>query len=482
MSDLKSNLIQQAPEKAPQLSLMDAVRLARHFARNEDGVMTIFAMMILMMMLLVGGIGVDIMRNEMERAKLQSTIDRAVLAAADIDQELDPESVVNDYFDKAGMGEYLSSVTVDEGLNYRTVLATANSPTPTQFMRLMGVDELNAPARSKAEERISNVEISMVLDISGSMRYNSKMPNLRNAAKTFIDEVLREETEDLISVSLVPYTAQVNAGELIHERLNTINNHGYSYCIDFEPSDFSSTTISLGKEYETMQHFEKSSTRYYGGQRISNPGCPKREYEKIKPLSQNANVLKSVINNYTHRANTAIHLGMKWGVALLDPSFRPITQALNADGHVDGVFASRPSAYNDPETLKTVILMTDGQNVDTWRIQPWYYANANHWNHWNRNALDYYLNRYVRSYQWNNWRYKKYTSGQADAMLDNICDAAKDQGIVIWSIGFEVSNFSAGIMENCASSPAHFFRVEGVEISEAFSSIASQINQLRLTQ
>jgi hypothetical protein len=67
-------------------------------------------------------------------------------------------------------------------------------------------------------------------------------------------------------------------------------------------------------------------------------------------------------------------------------------------------------------------------------------------------------------------------------MLSNICQAAKDEHIVIWSIGFEVTDHGANVMQDCASSPSHFFRVEGVEISEAFEAIARQINQLRLTQ
>jgi hypothetical protein len=67
-------------------------------------------------------------------------------------------------------------------------------------------------------------------------------------------------------------------------------------------------------------------------------------------------------------------------------------------------------------------------------------------------------------------------------MLSNICAAARAKNIVIWSIGFEVSNHGANVMRDCASSPSHFFRVEGVEITEAFSAIARQINQLRLTQ
>ena len=187
-------------------------------------------------------------------------------------------------------------------------------------------------------------------------------------------------------------------------------------------------------------------------------------------------------DNYTSRANTSIHLGMKWGVALLDPSFRPITQAMVNDSNVDSAFSDRPAAYDDPDTLKTIVLMTDGQNVSTTRIQPWYYNSASEYVHWNYYPLQWYLNRYVNSYYHSNWKYTKYTSSQADSMLSSICTAAKNEGIVIWSVGFEVSTYSASVMESCASSPSHFFRVEGVEISEAFSAIASQINQLRLTQ
>ncbi|MEM6660422.1 MAG: pilus assembly protein TadG-related protein, partial [Pseudomonadota bacterium] len=184
-------------------------RSAFRFARDESGTMTMFSIMMLMMMLLVGGIGVDLMRNEMERTRVQATIDRAVLAAADLDQTLDPTAVVNDYFSKAGMSEYLTSVTVDQGLNYRTVTAKARTTTPTQFMRLMGVEELTVPAQGQAQEKVANVEISMVLDISGSMGRNNKMANLQDAAKTFVDTVIRDETENLISLSLIPYTAQV---------------------------------------------------------------------------------------------------------------------------------------------------------------------------------------------------------------------------------------------------------------------------------
>lgn len=448
------------------------------FIRDESGTMTIFGVSMFGMMLLVGGIGVDLMHNEMERTRVQAVIDRAVLAAADLDQTLEPAAVVNDYFNKAGMLNYLTSVTVDEGLNYRTVSAQAMTTTRTQFMRLMGVDELNVPAQGQAEERISNVEISVVLDISGSMGRNNKMENLQDAAKAFVDSVIRDETEDLISISLIPYTAQVNAGFEIFDELDVDHIHDFSYCVDFEIEDFDMAALDFTKTYEQMQHFEAGSSYSYP---IGNPGCPQQDYEEILPFSQSKSILKSRIDDYRARANTSIHLGMKWGVAMLDPSFRPVTQALALDDEIASVFAARPAAYDDPETLKTIILMTDGENVDTVRIQPWYYAQESHYVHWSRYPLYWYYNNYVRRNS-SNWYYTKYTSGQADTMLSNICTAAKQEGIVVWSVGFEVTNSSADIMENCASSPSHFFRVEGVEISEAFAAIATQINQLRLTQ
>ncbi|MEL6884558.1 MAG: TadE/TadG family type IV pilus assembly protein [Pseudomonadota bacterium] len=461
---------------------------AAKFSGDERGTVTYFAIFMLMMMLLVGGIAVDLMENEMERTRVQNVLDRAVLAAADLDQPLEPAEVVADYFSKAGLGHYSPTVSVDEGLNYRTVSATAApGSTRTQFMRLMGVDTLPVNAGGTAEERVSNVEISMVLDISGSMGRNDKMDHLQDAAKTFIDTVIRDETDDLISISLIPYTAQVSASQDIFEAMQIPRRSGNpGWCVDFVENDFSTTTVRMDGTYEHMQFFDEG---WSYSNPVNNPGCPGRDdgigqnrsYEQIIGFSQNANTLKNRIDSYRARANTSIHIGMKWGVAMLDPSFKPVVQALGLQNKVDSAFGNRPALYSDTETLKTVLLMTDGQNVNTTRIQPWYYNSRSERIHWTKYPLHWYLNRYVGG-SWSNWRYTKYTSGQADDMLHNICTAAKAKGIVVWSIGFEVTNYSAGVMEDCASSPSHFFRVEGVEITEAFEAIAKQINQLRLTQ
>ncbi|MDG1169084.1 MAG: Tad domain-containing protein [Sulfitobacter sp.] len=461
------------------------IAFGRRFARQEDGTITIFACFMIMMMLMIGGIGADMMRHEMERTRIQAVADRAVLAAADLDQTLDPEFVVRDYFEKSGMADFVSSVTVDQGLNYKTVTVDASTTINTQFMDALGVETLSVPAISTAEEKVSKVEISLVVDISGSMNSNQKMARLQNAAKVFVDTVITPENKDLISLSLVPYSEHVNPGPLIFNRLSVNKMHDYSYCIEFPDAEFNSTRLNHNITYDQMQHFQWNYYSITSGWQVNtrtDTVCPRWEYEQILPFSQNAQQIKDQIDLLRPRVGTAIYLGMKWGVALLDPSYRRVNRAISDQGYVDAVFRPRPVAYSDTETLKTVILMTDGQNSSSQRITPWYYDSSSEVAHWANYNLNFYLYNYLSSWQHSSFYETKYTSWQGDSLLQNICDAAKNRNIVIWSIGFEVTDHGANVMRNCASSPSHFFRVEGVQISEAFSSIARQINQLRLTQ
>ena len=132
-------------EKFIHLTAPDGRRASlKRFRQDEDGVMVMFAVYVFLMMLIVGGIGIDVMRFERDRTRVQYTLDRAVLAAADLDQQLNPQSVVEDYFAKANLSEYLSSVSVDEGLGYRIVSGTAETTFATQFMHMAGVDSLTA--------------------------------------------------------------------------------------------------------------------------------------------------------------------------------------------------------------------------------------------------------------------------------------------------------------------------------------------------
>jgi hypothetical protein len=171
----------------------------------------------LVLIIAITGASVDIMRFEAIRAKMQSTMDRAVLAAADMDQKQDPVAVVNDYMAKAGLSEVLSNVTVEQGLTYRTVTASGQGTMDTIFLHMSGFDTMTAPSLSAAEEKISNVEVSLVLDISGSMRFNSRIDKMKPAAQAFVNKVMTDESNGVTTLSLVPFAGQVNPGDILFD-------------------------------------------------------------------------------------------------------------------------------------------------------------------------------------------------------------------------------------------------------------------------
>ncbi|GGE29009.1 hypothetical protein GCM10011360_16440 [Primorskyibacter flagellatus] len=450
-------------------------RFVTRFVRAEDGVMLSLVVFMLLIMMVVAGIGVEIMRTEMERTRLQQTIDSATLAAAHKDNTLDPKAVVKDYFAKAKLASYIndSDIKVEGAGTARAVEVRLQANVKTPFLKPLGYDTFSVPAAGRAEQAMGNSEVSLVLDISGSMDENSKMTRLHKAAKEFVDTVLIDDAKDRVSLSVVPYTGDVNAGWEIFRRMNVRQLHNYSYCVQFTQPDFSTTTIDPSKAYLQGQYFSHVDRDF---KFIS---CPTNDYERITPFSQNRTALKAQIDKMTGRERTSIHIGMKWGAGLLDPAFRPLINGLVDNGIVDTAFRDRPSDFGG-QTTKIIVVMTDGYNTESNRIKDFAYDTPDmraFFAKYPLNDLDGVIDSSVRSSLYEVY----YTGTLADQMMKNICTAAKNNGIFIYSIGFEIDNTSAGKMQACASSPNHFYRVEGVQISDAFSSIARQLKQLRLT-
>ena len=109
---------------------------------------------------------------------------------------------------------------------------------------------------------------------------------------------------------------------------------------------------------------------------------------------------------------------------------------------------------------------------------------------WSQTSMQYNLSRHY--YPWmrdstarDEWYYgvRSYVgSSTKDNRTQDICDAAKAQNVIVYTIGFEAPSRGLSVLKNCASSASHFYDVDGLEISDAFASIASSIRKLRLTQ
>jgi hypothetical protein len=68
--------------------------------------------------------------------------------------------------------------------------------------------------------------------------------------------------------------------------------------------------------------------------------------------------------------------------------------------------------------------------------------------------------------------------------MQSVCGATKREGVVVYSIGFEVPTGGTAEREliKCATTDGHYYRASGTSISSAFSSIAANVKTLRLTQ
>ena len=466
------------------------------FGHKEDGAITIFACFMVFMMLMVCGIAVDLMQNEMMRTRVQNTLDRAILAASDLDQPLPPDEVVDDYFAKAGMIEMLDNVEITPGAelpttNFRVVSAEARTTTPAIYMALTGVDTLPVYTAGTAEETIENTEISLVLDISGSMRNNGKIGNLRTAAKQFIDAVLEAGAANTTSVNIVPYAGQTNPGPLVFARAggnpfatfiedetgemllygdtitdedgNTIEipHNSKSSCLDLTTADFSNINLPSGG-YTQTSHFMNwvidAPTMDWGW-------CPQNN-SAIQYAQNNAGTLKTFIDDIRLHDGTGTQYGMKYGVALLNPTSNSTFKALSEQGLVPPQFKDRPAAFDDDDTRKFIVLMTDGQITDQFRPS---------------DPVDV-LNPTLELNARGDDKTRFSTRSTNVTNFYSVCTQAKDAGITVYTIAFEAPQNAITEMRNCATSPAFFYKVEGIEISSAFKSIARQINELRLTR
>jgi len=231
------------------------------FFGKEDGALIIFALFLFVLMATMGGIALDLMKYETTRTELSQTLDRCTLMAATMEQRLDPQSVVEDCVTKAGLGDKLRTVTVLNSMNGRDVHATAQADTKPFFMHMIGINSFDAKAGSRAVQTITNVEIVLVLDVSGSMS-GTKIANLRTAASRFVATMIDGDPNRRVSIAVVPYNAQVNLGPVLRSKFNATDVHNVTdvNCLELPSAAFAQTGIPRTMPLPMMAW----SDHYYG--------------------------------------------------------------------------------------------------------------------------------------------------------------------------------------------------------------------------
>ena len=422
--------------------------MARHirsFARDaRANVAMVFALCLSSLAAAVGG-GMDFSRSTSVGFELQAALDSGVLAAASLSQDRSADDVVRSYVEAAlgdhrGLLDSLNlQVTAITGFNSREVEAIAVVSVPTTLLGVAGINTLTVRRDARAIEQVRDIEISLVLDISGSMS-GSKIDALREAAEEFIDVVLASNG-GRTSISVIPYNGGVRLPDYVNEQIvdGNRNQRERSGC----PELGEDWPISIPLPDEGLDWLEWQGNEQYDNR--SSSFCPESDEASVF-LREDRDSLLNLVRRLDAGGNTGLDVATAWGARALDPSWR---------GRLGGSFSDRPAAYDDEDTIKVLVVMTDG--AATAQIR--------------------------RERKGNKWRdVELYSAGDARDNMGEACDAAEGRGVHIYTIAFQLSgSTNRNLMQNCASRPQNYYPVEDMDIRAAFSAIAADINQLRIT-
>lgn len=312
---------------------------SRGFLADEAGGVTIIFTLMLVVLMFAAGAALDIGRVMHTRSGLVTAADAAALAAGRAlsdgnrtDTEI--RDIATAFFkENLAAAETFGDVdaldvTIDRDAG--KVKIDVSAKVPMTLSRVAGFDSMDVPVISETATSSRDIELAMVLDVTGSMA-GSKIADLRTAAADLVDQVIPDQgRRGRARIALAPYAASVNAG-----------------------SYFNAVT---GRRSGTGCVFERSGSARFaedapgGGSYLGydkDVVCPSAS---VRPLTESKSTLKSQIAALRADGMTAGHIGTAWGWYLLSPLWSSIWSA-----------DSRPAAYDADKTLKAVLLMTDGE-------------------------------------------------------------------------------------------------------------------------
>lgn len=204
-------------------------RTAKGLARDQRGNALILTAAAIVPVIGIVGSGVDIGRAYMTQLRLQQACDAGVLAgrramAAGTYSDT-AKAEANKMFNfnmPAGIYGSNTVTFTSSAPSTADVTGTATAKLPTAIMYIFGTDKFDLSVNCTAKLEISNVDVMLVLDVTGSMaRANgsdtvTKIQGLRTASIDFFDTLTKADIGDgQLRFGVVPYSSTVNVGQIL---------------------------------------------------------------------------------------------------------------------------------------------------------------------------------------------------------------------------------------------------------------------------
>jgi hypothetical protein len=344
--------------------------------------------------------------------------------------------------------------------NGSTILLSGSGNINTDFMKVAGFPTLGFDTTSTAAWGNVRMRVAMVLDNTGSMAQDGKMPALQTAAKSLVDQLkaLAKNPGD-VYISIIPFAKDVNVGP---------SNYNQSW-VDFSAWDAlngtcsktqyttKSTCVTAGKTWTPANHSTWNGCVWDRDKDSVPPGYASPSgYDSVNvapvssnapslfqaeqwsscpvalmPLSYDWTSLKGLIDTMTPNGNTNQAIGMAWGWQSLAS-----TLPLNA-----------PAKDPNYTYKEAIILLSDGLNTQ---------------------------NRYTS------------TASQIDTRQKTLCDNAKKANITIYTIQLNTGtpgDPTSAVLQYCASGLDKFYLVKSAnQTLTVFNSIGTSLSKLRVSK
>jgi Flp pilus assembly protein TadG len=472
--------------------------------KNDSGNTAIVVGMATVPLMLILGAGVDFERAANTQTELQSAVDSAALYAAGltagsntITEDSKPFFNAN-YKTSGGTGTptYSATATGD------TVTATASVVVNNAFMAIAGMGTTTVAASSTVKKGGVNLEVSLVLDNTGSMGWtngatgNSAIYDLKAAATKFVNQVVpTTQGTYYTKVAAIPYNVGVNLGSaaaaiaargaLTTGTSTSPGAENYTFQTSYlDTKDWSGNwrsscthdaagyclnTASITNcvtERTGTQAYTDASAGYFplgrqyvvGGANASN-GC---SVTQMLPLSTSKTDLNATIAAMSAANNTVGQVGIAWGWYALSPSIGLFTGA------------SQPAGYDKLTTTvatqkvrKVMVLMTDGEYNSAY-ADGVMSGQLNYVNYNDKNVIN-----------------KAPDNGDPFIQSKAVCSAIKATGIEIFVITFQLDKSKPARVDlttSCATDANHLIDADTTSLDAAFTKIANAIQEMRIAE
>ncbi|MEM7398438.1 MAG: TadE/TadG family type IV pilus assembly protein [Pseudomonadota bacterium] len=501
---------------------------ARQFLREKGGNAALLFGLALVPVIGFIGMATDYGRAMTVRSTLSDAADSAALAVGSwiglTDKEL--EAKAKQFFD----ANYASSLAKNVNGKFEISLVEDNlfvratASVPTTFLRLVGIDYVDVGVENAIVKRQRNIELALVLDVTGSMNSSGKLGAMKTAANKMMDDLFGQKAvSDTLDVAVVPFAAAVNVGTVhkdadwldtnakstvakedfgdgvkpftFFDQLKTVNSSwGWQGCVRerhgtaYELTDATSTSSvaeSLFAPYLAPDEpdSDHDDGDYYGNNYIDDGDCGEPDEAKRTPEMCQMYTAKYNGPTRTFRGSGPNMYCPPASITPLNNTKSTVTNAITAlrangttnipAGLLWGWRALTPGApftegkeHDEDKRLKAIVLLTDGAN---------YINKAS-----NHNGTGYGAFGYASKGRLGNKNGSK-ASNKLNSKTKAVCDNIKTQGIVIYTIGFRVNNSTKKLLKYCASAADMFFdSPSNAQLETVFGEIAQGLTELRI--